>query len=192
MPPRSIFLELIPLCSLVYTSLKTSKGSVPTNGWPLGPTWIPSSWSTDFWCCWQAWCFKCILTGVDAREGGHLSAEEKGFVPLEHPATDLAPDAQTTTHHFVLLHGDPWLVIRSLTVVLFNEALKVSSRRHWSFFFSQTLLNLGRLALAAAIVAPSSSKIVQIIEDTRSLRWTKKSTKVSCQVHSQVWDNGKQ
>jgi hypothetical protein len=35
---------------------------------------------------------------------------KKEFVPVEHPRTDLAPDAKSTTNSCVILHGDPWLV----------------------------------------------------------------------------------
>ena len=46
------------------------------------------------------------------------------------------------------------LSIRTLTVALLNEALKVSARRHWRFLHSQTLLNFGCRALPAAIMTP--------------------------------------
>jgi len=53
---------------------------------------------------------QCILTSIGARESGYFSAEEKGLVLAEHPATDIAPDAKTTAQPCVLLHGDSRLV----------------------------------------------------------------------------------
>jgi hypothetical protein len=67
---------------------------------------------------------QCIITGVGAREGGHLNAEENGSAPSEHPATDnLATDAKTTTHHFVLLRGDPRLVELKAGYIVVDQIL---------------------------------------------------------------------
>ena len=54
---------------------------------------------------------QCILTVVGARESGHFSAEEKGLVLAEHPATYIAPHAETTTHPFVLLPRAGYTVV---------------------------------------------------------------------------------
>ena len=94
-------------------------------------------------------------TSLKTSKGrGEFSAEAKGLAPAVHLATDIATDAKTTAHPFLPFHGvHGWssqerttpLSIRALTVVLLNEALKVSSRRHWCFLLSKTLLNLDAL-----------------------------------------------
>ena len=100
--------------------------------------------------CWckRRWPFQC---------GG------KGFGSFR--ASGNRHRARFQNHHtplfsFMEIHG--WssleratpLSIRTLTVALLNEALKVSSRRHWCFLLSQTLLNFGCPALLAAIMTP--------------------------------------
>ena len=50
---------------------------------------------------------QCIITSAGARESGHVNAEEQGLALAEHPATDNAPNAKTTTHpvSFTEIHG---------------------------------------------------------------------------------------
>ncbi|MFM7989403.1 MAG: hypothetical protein ACKPKO_59825, partial [Candidatus Fonsibacter sp.] len=76
---------------------------------------------------------QCILKGVGAI-GGNLSAEDKGFILAEHPATYLATDAKSTTNSLFFsaeIHGWSSLLVATpfsiicLTVALFNEALNV-------------------------------------------------------------------
>ena len=75
----------------------------------------------------------------------------------------------TEIHGWSSLERATPLSIRTLTVELLHEALKVSSRRHWRFLLSQTLLNFGRPALPAAIAAAEMAEICDALEDMCSL-----------------------
>ena len=103
---------------------------------------------------------QCILTGAGAK---NVEMSVRGtrvwFLPSIRQQTSrpVPKPLRTPLLSFAEIHGwklAPPLSIRTLTAALLNEALKVSSRRHWCFLFSQTLFNFGRPALPAAIMTP--------------------------------------
>ena len=73
---------------------------------------------------------------LGAREGGNLSAEDKGFIPAEHPATDLV--IAEIYGWWSLLGATPLLII-CLNVALLKEALQFISRGHRRFLLSHHL-----------------------------------------------------
>ncbi|MFM7989819.1 MAG: hypothetical protein ACKPKO_61945, partial [Candidatus Fonsibacter sp.] len=89
------------------TSLKTSKGNVPTDGLPLGPTWAPRSSRADVWRCRLAWCFlNASLRGlVQQKVGISVWAQMVSFLP--------SIRQQTQNTHLFSVRGDQ----RSLRLV---------------------------------------------------------------------------
>ena len=121
--------------------------------------------------CWckRKWPFQC----GEKRAWFLPSIRQQTSRPMPKPPhTPLC--SFTEIHGWSSLERATPLSIRTLTVALLNEALKVSSRRHWRFLLSQTLLNFGRRrALPAAIMTPLPLRWLRFVslEEMCSLRW---------------------